>query len=57
MLYQLTKKLCIQDFFHAKGIDKLQLVNFESEHMKVDTAAIQEILRFRLEALFFWLHP
>ena len=32
--------------------DKLQLVNFESEHIKVNSAILQEIFRMREEALF-----
>ena len=32
--------------------DKLQLVNFELEHIKVNAATLQEIPRMREEALF-----
>ena len=32
--------------------DKLHLVNFELEHIKVNSATLQEILRMREEALF-----
>ena len=32
-------------------------MNFEQEHIKLNTAALQEILRMREEALFSWCHP
>ena len=41
------------NFDRAKSRDKLQLVNFESGHIKVNTAALQEILRTRKDTLFF----
>lgn len=31
--------------------------NFEAEHIKINTAALQEILRRIKEALIFWHHP
>lgn len=42
---------------HAKSRDKLKLAYFVSIRFKVNTAALQEILRMREEALFSWHHP
>ena len=36
----------------VKNRDTFQLVNFKTEHIKVNTAALQEILTMREEALF-----
>lgn len=41
----------------AKSTDTLLPVNFEAEHIKINTAALQEILRMIKEALIFWHHP
>ena len=39
-------------FSHAKNRDKHKFVNFESEHINKNTAALQEILRMSEEASF-----
>ena len=41
----------------AKTRDKLQLLNFEAQHIKVNNLALQEIQRMRKNAVFFWQHP
>ena len=37
---------------HAKSRDELQLINFESEHIKVNNNTLQEILRLRKHYFF-----
>ena len=37
----------------AKSRDKIQVVNFELDHIKVNTIALQDILRMRKEVYFF----
>ena len=41
----------------AKSRDKVQLLNFESDHIKVNTPALEEMDRMRKESLFCWQHP
>ena len=41
----------------AKSRDKLQLVNFEAEHIKVNILALHELDRMRVDAVLSWVHP
>lgn len=41
----------------AKIRHKLKFVNFESEHIEVNTGALKEIHRIREEALISWHKP
>ena len=38
----------------SKNRGKFRLANFESEHVKVNTAVLQEIFRMREAALFYF---
>lgn len=40
----------------TKSRDKVKLVNFEWQYIKLNTAALQETLRMREEALSSWHH-
>ena len=41
----------------AKSRDKVQLLNFKPDHIKVNKPALIEINRMREESLFSWQHP
>ena len=41
----------------AKSRDKIQLLNFDVSHIKVNQAALKEIERMRKESKFSWQHP
>jgi ATP-dependent DNA helicase PIF1 len=41
----------------AKSRDKVLLLNFEPEHIKVNRPALEEMERMREESLFLWKHP
>jgi len=41
----------------AKSRDKLLLLNFEPDHIKVNLSALEEMNRMRKDALFEWKHP
>ena len=41
----------------AKSRDKVKLLNFKPDHIKVNEAALEEINRMRLESKFSWQHP
>ena len=41
----------------AKSRDKVQLLNFDVSHIKVNEAALKEIERMRKESKFSWQHP
>ena len=41
----------------AKSRDKFQLLNFKPEYIKVNEAALNEMIRMRKEAVFSWKHP
>ena len=37
--------------------DRIKLLNFEPDHIKVNSSALEEIERMRKEAAFEWMHP
>ena len=41
----------------AKSRDKVLLLNFEPENIKVNESALDEMVRMRNESLFSWQHP
>ena len=41
----------------AKSCDKVLLLNFEPENIKVNESALDEMVRMRNESLFSWQHP
>ena len=41
---------------HAKSCDKVLLLNFEPEDVKINESALEEIVRMRNESLFSWKH-
>ena len=41
----------------AKCRERLQLLNFEPEYIKVNKAALSEMNRMRKEQVFAWKHP
>ena len=41
----------------AKSHDKVLLLNFEPENIKVNESALDEMVRMRNESLFSWQHP
>ena len=41
----------------AKSSDKVLLLNFEPEHIKVNEPALEEMEQMREESLFSWQHP
>ena len=43
--------------FHAKRCDKVLLLNFEPEEVKVNESALDELVRMRNDSLFSWQHP
>ena len=42
---------------HAKTRDKVQLLNFEPDNIKVNEPALEEMHRMRRESIFSWQHP
>ena len=43
--------------FRTKSRDKVLLLNFEPEDIKVNESALDEMVRMRNESLFSWQHP
>ena len=41
----------------AKSRDRVLLLNFEPEDIKVNESALEEMVRMRDESLFFWQDP
>ena len=41
----------------AKSRDKVQLLNFHRNHIKVNVPALEEMDRMRQESIFSWQHP
>ena len=41
----------------AKCRDKVQLLNFEPDHIKVNKPALEEMNRMRNDSIFPWEHP
>ena len=42
---------------HPKSRDKVLLLNFEHEDIKLNESALDEMVRMRNESLFSWQHP
>ena len=43
--------------FRGKSRDKVLLLNFEAEDIKVNESALDEIIRIRKESIFSWQNP
>ena len=41
----------------AQSRDKIHLSNFQTEHIKVNELAVEEMFRMRNNSLFNWKHP